>query len=166
MDLSPEQVATARSMGRHQVNLGDNCERLKQLKGEVDMIVALDVIEHYRKSDLLRLLDAVYGALKDTGIFLVQTPNADGPFGARHRYSDFTHEIAFTLPSISRALRIAGFTQIEYAPVEPVIHGIASLMRWRAWRLIRFLLIGYLAVETGCLQGHVLTQNMIVAARK
>jgi len=153
-------------MGRHQVILADNCERLKQIKGQMDMVVALDVIEHYNKPELLTLLDAVYGSLKDTGIFLVQTPNADGPFGARHRYSDFTHELAFTPSSLSQALRTVGFKGIEYAPVEPIIHGVASLIRWCAWKAIRLLLVSYLAVETGCLRGHVLTQNMIARARK
>ena len=127
---------------------------------------ALDVIEHYNKAELLMLFDAVYGALKDTGVLLVQTPNADGPFGARHRYSDFTHELAFTPTSLSQALRMAGFKEIEFTPVEPIIHGPVSLMRWCAWKVIRLLLVAYLAVETGCLRGHVLTQNMIALARK
>jgi cyclopropane fatty-acyl-phospholipid synthase-like methyltransferase len=166
VDSSPQQVEVAKSLGRHQVTLADNCDRLKQLKGEVDMIVALDVIEHYNKSGLLTLLDAVYGALNDTGIFLVQTPNADGPFGARHRYIDFTHELAFTPSSISQALRIAGFKQIEFAPVEPIIHGILSLIRWCAWKIIRLPLVTYLAIETGCFRGHVLSQNMIAVAEK
>jgi 2-polyprenyl-3-methyl-5-hydroxy-6-metoxy-1,4-benzoquinol methylase len=166
VDSSSEQVEAARNMGRHQVILADNCERLEQIKGQMDMVVALDVIEHYNKRELLTLLDAVYGSLKDTGIFLVQTPNADGPFGARHRYSDFTHELAFTPYSLSQALRMAGFKEIECTPVEPIIHGIASLIRWCAWKAIRLLLVTYLAVETGCFHGHVLTQNMIARARK
>ena len=96
LDSSPEQLTVAKSRGLKQVILADNYEHLKQINGQIDMIVALDVIEHYNKAELLMLLDAVYGALKDTGVLLVQTPNADGPFGARHRYSDFTHELAFT----------------------------------------------------------------------
>jgi len=166
VDSSPEQIEAARRLGRDYVLLADNCDRLTQLNGQVDMIVALDVIEHYEKSELLTLLDAVYGALKDSGVFLVQTPNADGPFGARHRYSDFTHELSFTPSSLSQVLRIAGFNQVEYAPVEPIIHGIPSLIRWCAWKVIRSMLVAYLAVETGCVRGHVLTQNMIAVVRK
>lgn len=166
VDSSPEQVELARSLGRHQVTLGDNCDRLKALQGEVDMVVALDVLEHYAKPQLLSLLDAVYAALEDTGVFLIQTPNADGPFGSRHRYLDFTHELAFTPSSLSQVLRMVGFRHIECVPVEPVVHGFPSLIRWCAWKTIRLLLVGYLAIETGCLRGHVLTQNMIALARK
>lgn len=166
VDSSPEQIAVAKRRGLRQVTLADNYERLKQINGQIDIVIALDVIEHYNKLELLMLLDAVYGALKDTGVLLVQTPNADGPFGARHRYGDFTHELAFTPTSLSQALRMAGFKEIEFTPVEPIIHGAVSFMRWCAWKAIRLLLVAYLAVETGCLRGHVLTQNMIALARK
>lgn len=130
------------------------------------MIIALDVIEHYNKSELLTLLDAVCGTLKDTGVFLVQTPNANGPFGARHRYSDFTHELAFTPSSLSQALRIAGFKRIEFAPVAPIFHGIVSLIRWCAWKIIQLPLVVYLAIETGCFRRHVRSQNMIAGVKK
>ena len=166
VDSSPEQVESARNLGHHCVLLADNTERLLQLKGKIDMVVALDVIEHYRKENLLTLLDTVFEALKDDGVFLVQTPNADGPFGARHRFSDFSHELSFTPSSLSQAMRIAGFSRIEYVPVEPIIHGVPSLIRWCAWKVTRLILVAYLAVETGCVRGHVLTQNMIAVARK
>lgn len=166
VDVSPEQVAAARGAGRPEVVLSDNADRLRRFEDELDLIVALDVIEHYTKPRLLDLLAAVHTALRPGGVFLVQTPNADGPFGARHRYSDFTHELAFTPSSLTQVLRLAGFRRIECVPVEPVVHGPASLARWCAWKLIRAALVASLAVETGCLRGHILTMNMIGAAWK
>ena len=166
VDVSESQIRAAHRRGVTQARLGDNLDALKQHGSSLSLVVALDVIEHYTKADLLPLMRAVHAGLRPSGTLLVQTPNADGPFGARHRYADFTHEMAFTPTSMTQMLRSVGFVDIDVRPVEPVVHGLRSAVRWLVWKTIRVGLVLYLAAETGCLRGHVLTQNMIVAARK
>jgi hypothetical protein len=39
-------------------------------------------------------------------------------------------------------------------------------VRWALWRGIRALLVAYLAVETGVVRGHILSQNLIAVASK
>jgi SAM-dependent methyltransferase len=166
VDVSPEQVALANSLGVKNVTLAENLLFLTSNKRTFHLIAAFDVIEHYTKGDLLELLDAVYNALVDDGIFLLQTPNADGPFSGVYRYFDLTHELAFTRASIRQALGAVSFRDIEVYPVEPVVHGLKSALRWAFWKLIRQGLLFYLMVETGSRDNYLLTQNLIAAARK
>lgn len=166
IDISPEQVETAKKLGMTNVISDDNIDFLKKHLGEYDLIVAIDVIEHYSKEELFELLDAIYSALRDGGRFVLQTPNADGPFGGRYRYWEFTHELAFTKPSITQVLKVVGFNEVEVYPAEPVVHGVKSGLRWVLWKVIRQLLVFYLVVETGGFKDHILTQNLIAVGRK
>jgi cyclopropane fatty-acyl-phospholipid synthase-like methyltransferase len=56
----------------------------------------MDVIEHLTRQELFDLLDSVYRVLAPGGVCLVHVPNAEGLYGMRIRYGDFTHELAFS----------------------------------------------------------------------
>ena len=165
VDLSPEQVEAAARLG-NQVVESDMLSYLQPRAGQFDAIIAIDVLEHVRKEDMLDTLEAIARALKPTGRFIAQTVNADGPFSGRYRYGDFTHELAFTAQSISQVLRAAGFTRIAVYPIPPVVHGVKSALRWVVWQGIRLMLTAYLVAESGVTRGHILTQNLIVVASK
>lgn len=139
---------------------------LESYEESCDCITAFDLLEHLTKDETLALLRATHRALKPGGHLLLKVPNADGPFGAKILYSDFTHEQAFTPRSIAQVLAAAGFSDIEVYPEGPRVHGLISGARWAAWKCICFLLLLYLAAETGRIQGHILTQNLIAVARK
>jgi len=124
------------------------------------------VLEHLGKNEVLDHLDAAHAALRPGGQVLIQTANGIGPFGGRYLYSDFTHQGAFSAPSIRQVLRRCGFAQIVVAEVQPIPHGFVSALRKLLWLAIRILLIGYVAVETGQVRGHVLTQNLLATARR
>lgn len=166
VDTSPEQVGLAISLGLKNVQQADLMDFLGKRSDEFDAITAIDVVEHFKKEEVLFLLDAVYRALKPGGVFIMRSPNADGPFGGRYRYCDFTHELAFTPVSVCQALAAAGFQNISVYPVEPVVHGLLSGGRYLIWKGIRLLLLLYLAAETGSFQSYILTQNLTAAARK
>jgi cyclopropane fatty-acyl-phospholipid synthase-like methyltransferase len=166
VDVSPEQVAMAHRLGLTGVTLGEAAEHLADRRDELDLVCAIDVLEHLERSELLELLDAVHAALRPGGRMLLQVPNADGPFACRMRYFDLTHERAFTGKSIAQALRAAGFTTVSIHPVRPAVHGVPSAIRWALWQVIRLGLTGYLAVETGVLRGHVLSQNLVAVAER
>ncbi len=139
---------------------------LESYEESCDCITAFDLLEHLTKDETLALLRATHRALKPGGHLLLKVPNADGPFGAKILYSDFTHEQAFTPRSIAQVLAATGFAQIKVLPEGPRVHGIVSAARWAAWQALRALLVLYLAVETGRLRGHLLTQNLIAVAHK
>jgi hypothetical protein len=97
---------------------------------------------------------------------LVRTPNAASPFFGRYRYGDLTHGLAFTVRSLRQALASTGFGHVEFSAVDPVPHGLLSTARFVLWQLIAGLFKLCLAVETAQLRGHIVTQNIVVTARR
>jgi len=118
------------------------------------------------KADVLPALDAILVGLRPGGRLVARVPNAEGPFGARTRYADFTHGTAFTQRSIRQVLAASGFDTISVHPTEPVAHGLLSLIRFGLWKVLALLGRLYLVVETGVTRGHVLTQNVVAVAHK
>lgn len=164
IDASAGQVAIAERLGVRGVSHAAAAEHLEAHPGAYDAILAVDVLEHLERAELLRVLDAIHAALRPGGRLVLQAPNGDGPFAGRHLYSDMTHERAFTARSIEQALRACGFSSVTVYPVDPAVHGARSAARWALWRAIRLALVGYLAVEAGVVRGHVLSQNLVAVA--
>jgi 2-polyprenyl-3-methyl-5-hydroxy-6-metoxy-1,4-benzoquinol methylase len=166
VDASAQQTALAAERGIHGVRQGDLFEVLQDEPGGLDAVIALDVMEHFAPEEVMQLLDAIYAALRPGGVFVGRTPNAVSPFGGRYRYGDLTHGISFTPRSLRQGLATAGFSSCLFRPVNPVPHGVASAVRFATWLGIASLLKVVLAVETGQVRDHIVTQNMILAARR
>lgn len=166
VDLSPEQVAAARRLGFEHVHCADGLEFLKAKREFFQAVIASDLLEHLKKDEVVRLLEAAYEALTPGGTLVVQTANAESPFFGTIRYGDFTHELAFTRHSVAQLFSVAGFTGVRVYPAGPVVHGLFSAVRLVLWHGIKLLLCMYQAVETGCLTGHIFTRDLIAAARK
>lgn len=166
IDASAEQVALAQQQGLAHIEQVDVVEYLSEHVAEFDAIVAVDVLEHFEKPDVLPLLDAIFAALRPGGRLVARVPNAESPFGSRTRYADFTHGTAFTHRSARQVLLATGFGSVSVYPTEPVAHGLASLVRLLLWKVLALAGHLYLMVETGLFRGHVLTQNMVVVGEK
>ena len=168
VDVSPQQVAVARKLDIDGVEHGDLLDTLSALpEGSVDLVIAIDVVEHFAKDELLVLFDSVWRVLKQGGRCLVHTPNGDSPFGGAVRYGDLTHEVAFTRSSLEQLKRVAGFSSLECHESGPVVHGFKSFVRAAIWKLIRVLLRVWLAVETGNTgKDAVFTRNFLAVFQK
>lgn len=83
-----------------------------------DLVVANDILEHFSKEELWKLLGSVKKSLKQGGCLVGRVPNASSCFlGSHTRYLDFTHELSFTEHSLKQILCAWGFTQVGvYAP--------------------------------------------------
>jgi 2-polyprenyl-3-methyl-5-hydroxy-6-metoxy-1,4-benzoquinol methylase len=136
IDISSEQVARARERGIGGIELGDLRAHLQSNEATYDVITAFDVLEHFEPAEVLTVLDLVAAALRPGGMFLARVPNGCSPFMGRYRYGDFTHGTA------------------------------ASSIRFAIWKVIAALLKFSLAVETGIVRGHLVTQNIMVIARR
>ena len=68
VDISLEQIERARSLGIQEVECADIREFLKDRKGEYDCIFALDVLEHFPKSEAFEFLEQVSRALNRTAV--------------------------------------------------------------------------------------------------
>lgn len=166
IDIAAEQVALARRLGITDVEAADAFTFLAAHAGAYDLIVALDVVEHFPKDEVLRFLDLAHGALRPGGSLLLRTPNADSPFHSWIRYADFTHEVAFTPLSIRQVLRATGFTDVEVVPLEPYAHGPASALRWLLWKIVKQMIRLYLLIEQGTPGSGVFTANFCAVARR
>lgn len=166
VDISPEQVEAARCLRIPNVTCADAVEFLNRRPETYLCVVAIDFLEHFLKQEILGLLDAIYKSLKPGGRFILQSPNADGPFAGRLRYWDFTHEFALTGTSARQILETADFGEVYIFGTDPFVHNLPSLVRVLSWKVIKTLLWVYLVAETGTIRGHLLTQNLIVLAQK
>lgn len=168
IDSSPEQVALAKRLGIRGVREADLMETLQSLPDSShDAVVCFDVIEHFTKAELLQFADNAFRVLRQGGILILHTPNGEALFGARMRYWDFTHELAFTRHSVGQLLSAARFAEIHCFEDKPVPHGIMSAIRWLLWNCIRAALQFHLAVETGSTDRHtILSQNLLAIAVK
>lgn len=164
VDCSAEQIAraTIRGVRAKEGNLFDS---LEAEAGKYDAVIAVDVIEHLTKSELVRFGNAVHEALRPGGRFVIQTPNGEGLFAGHVIYGDLTHETIFNDSSLPQFLRAFGFGNIRVLETGPIPHGLASwcrLLVWRAWRI--FAQLGSVA-QSGRLP-RVLTAVMITRCEK
>ena len=140
VDVSEEQVEQARQRGLGGVVQADLLEWLDNTGERFDAVVAVDLIEHFDSEDVLAILDRVWRVLTPGGRVIIRTPNAEGPFGSRYRYSDLTHGLAFTARSMQQVLRACGFVDIDIFDSAPVAHGLKSALRRATWRVIEGIL--------------------------
>ena len=166
LDISPEQVEFARKI-HPKVILGNALEFLSAHPDEFDLIVALDIIEHFHKDEVIRFIDVCYQALRSGGRLIIQTPNADSPWSLAVRYGDFTHETCFSPRSLEGLMRMCGFTGFEAREQGPYyVAGVFSFVRWLLWKLVRFKLLAYNLIETGSAGSNIFSRVFIASGVK
>lgn len=164
VDLSPEQVKLARQVAPD-VHEADVLDWLEANPGRFDLITGLDIVEHFKKPEVLRFLDASFHALKPGGRLVLQTPNADSPWGLGIRYGDFTHEVGFNTNSLTRLLRLTGFDGIEARETGPVPwgHSWRSTARYAIWQMIRCWIKIWNLAELGDTGSGVFTRSFLIS---
>ena len=135
IDLNPQQLEVARSLGVRNVQCCEGKEFLGNSAGQFDFISAIDVLEHVPKDQVLEFLDLVHAALRPGGRFLCQVPNL-AAFYRPVFYMDFSHETPFTASSLKQVLQLANFRNIRVFPMGPVAHGVKSAIRCLVWKAI------------------------------
>jgi SAM-dependent methyltransferase len=168
VETSPDQVEFARQLGVRSVVSGDLVPFLRNSADEVfDVVVIFDVIEHFYKDEVLEIMDQVYRVLRPGGRLIVHVPNAEGIFGSRIFWSDFTHEMAFTREGLRQLSCASGFSSVEFSEDLPVVHGIKSLIRRIVWAGLRSIFrLAYMAETGDSGAGLILTQNLLAVAMK
>jgi 2-polyprenyl-3-methyl-5-hydroxy-6-metoxy-1,4-benzoquinol methylase len=167
LDISPEQVKLSLQV------IPDVCEGsvldfLANHPNSFDCITGLDIIEHFQKDEVLSFLDSCHAALQPGGRLILQTPNADSPWGNSARYGDFTHEVSFNSNSLLYLLSLCGFKESQARELGPVPWGysMASTARHGIWRLIRGILKFWNITETGSAGSGVFTRVFIISGCK
>lgn len=166
VDISEESVQTAHSHGIQNVKLGDIFSYLEGISdGTIDAILCIDVLEHFTREESVKLLLEIRRVLQSEGRVIIHVPNAEGIFGSKIRYADFTHEMAYTQKSIAQILQYCGFGQVSCYEDRPIMHGILSAIRRLLWILLTIPYRVLHAVETGSMNVK-LSQNILVLAFK
>lgn len=165
VDISPEQVALSKQVTKN-ISEANAINYLEEHRESYDLITGLDIIEHFQKNEMLKFLDASYKALKPGGKIILQTPNAESPWGMMHRYGDFTHEVAFNPNALRRLMSLYGFCEIEPREAGPVVHGVVSLGRYLIWKVIHGSLSIWNLVETGSRCGNIYTRVFLISGVK
>jgi SAM-dependent methyltransferase len=167
VDISPDQVALSKQVTPN-VSQANVIEFLEANVGKFDLVTGFDIIEHFHKDEVLRFLDAAFNALKPDGRLILQTPNAEGPWGCQHRYNDFSHEVGFNPNALSRLIQLVGFRAIESRECDPPPfgHSLISSIRSIFWQLIRLGLVMYNLIETGSAGNCVFTRVFLLTGVK
>jgi 2-polyprenyl-3-methyl-5-hydroxy-6-metoxy-1,4-benzoquinol methylase len=171
IDVSPQQVEQARRAGLLCVEAADGVDYLGRHTAQFDLILAFDFLEHLGKEDVLVFLDAAHKALKPGGRLVLRTVNGAGLLAGRIIYGDFSHEVAFTQTSLGQVLRVAGFSNLGFAPAyaASLKRGWRGWLRYALWKVFEQMIKLYMHSTTGSgilRSGHIWTEEIIASAEK
>lgn len=165
IDVSEEQIEMGEKLGIIGLAKADLIDFLKDKKNTFDLIIAMDVLEHFTRQETFEICNLVFGALKKDGRFLFQVPNGEGLFSTTIFYGDITHEWAYTQSSLNQLLKTVGFKSVISREIEPFTHGPVSWIRWSAWKIISGWHRIKKAIVTGSSRG-IFSPNIICLAEK
>jgi SAM-dependent methyltransferase len=166
VDVSESIVNYCKKQGLNVVQ--DNLVNyLKVNKNKHDVIIFNDVIEHFSKSEIIKILYLLRDSLKDDGIVICKTDNEANPFtGLSGRYMDFTHEVGFVDLSIKQVFEATGFKDVKVKGAD--IYVFAGLLGLVFKAIAK--IIYYCFFLLNCLAGrksiHVFEKCLICIAKK
>lgn len=163
-DISAEQIAIGQARGLN-IQQADVWDVLAGGDETYNVIIALDFVEHFTKSELLDLLPRIFSRLTPGGLLLIQTPNGSGLLPGHVVYGDLTHNTIFNASSLTNLLRLNGLTDIAFFETGPIPKGWRGHLRVFFWRVIRSIAHGIHRIETGRTQ-QVWTENLLCCSRK
>jgi cyclopropane fatty-acyl-phospholipid synthase-like methyltransferase len=162
VNLSQGEIDYARARVQAEFVRRDVLEYLRGCPDEsIDVIFALNILEHLQKERLVDVLEHARRCLAPGGVLVAMVPNATSAYGSMTRYWDITHCTAFTPSSVVQLMRLCGFTGAEFREWGPVPHGLVSALRYAAWQSIRLWTRLRLMIETGGGKGGVYTADML-----
>lgn len=166
VELGEEENRFLNSKGLDVAQL-DIFEFLEKDLRKYDLITMFDVLEHFTKNEIVRLIPLIKDRLKSNGILIVRVPNAEAIFKGSIMYGDFTHETFFTKRSLIQLFNAFNFLSVDVYPV----YNFGGT--WKA-RIAKYLYMGYVSLYKTLLyidnspsaEYFIPTQNVIVIIRK
>lgn len=164
IDVSEQQITITKNKGFKVEAIGV-FDFFKINKKKFDVILAMDLVEHFYKHELIELFNGFNSILNDNGTLIIHTPNGDGIFHQHIIYGDLTHLTIFNSNSLAQILRLAGFNDIKYFETGPTTKNPVGIIRLILWKFIRLIVQAVRIIETGGTE-KILTQDFICVARK
>lgn len=167
VDLGAEQlVLAAKFAPTAKLFKEDLVTFLSDNSKQYELVICLNVIEHFKKEELFQFLDLLVDVLKPGGRIIFETPNAESPWFGAVAYADLTHEWFFTPRGLADVLSLVGFEAFEARPSEPVKKGVKSWGRYLIWQLIKGMLTVWNLAETGSVGSHIYSRVFVATAIK
>lgn len=165
IDISPEQIQIGTDLGVKNIVCGDLFAFLEKNTAQYEVIIARDVLEHFSKPDVIRILQLCQTALSATGKLIVHVPNGESPFFGRVRYGDYTHELAFTRNTIMQIGQEYGFAQVNVYQAFSRGRGVLEVVRQMMWWCTQLFYKLLLYSETGGVP-YIVSQNLVAVLYK
>ena len=163
-DLDPEQVRLAQMLELPAVE-GDAFDILNNPTESYDCIASIDFLEHLDRDSAINFLELCYERLRPGGVLFLRVPCADGPFGARDRFNDLTHEWSMTSNVLRAMLEMISFEGVEILDERPQPYNIRNRVRLVLFYIARFLANGFV-MALGLIPPRIWSTAMWGVARK
>jgi 2-polyprenyl-3-methyl-5-hydroxy-6-metoxy-1,4-benzoquinol methylase len=144
----------------------DIAEFLETTNHKYGLVTMFDVLEHFKKDEIVELIPLLKNIIEDDGVLIVRVPNGEAIFKGSIMYGDFTHETFFTSRSLKQVFNIFGFSDITTYPVYPIKHGLKSTIRYYGYRVYEFIYKIGIIFETGGVNNFISTQNILGIIKK
>ncbi len=165
VDLNREKIALGHQLEITHLHHGDAMSYLRGKDRSYDVIFIMDVLSEMNSEEVRELLSVVYVSLKEGGVCIIKSANAESPMAGRVQYGLFGRGVQITEHTLKLLLERAGFSKVAAYPLRPVVHGVVSFIRYCIWFFIEGILKFYRVIETGSRRG-VFTQSLIAVAWK
>ncbi len=113
VEIGKEESQFLKHKGFNIINT-DIIEFLKSNKEKFDVIFMMDVLEHFKKDEIVEILPLLKRMQK--GSIIIRVPNAEAIFKGSIMYGDFTHETFFTKRSFIQLFKVFGFEDVRVYP--------------------------------------------------
>jgi 2-polyprenyl-3-methyl-5-hydroxy-6-metoxy-1,4-benzoquinol methylase len=165
VDISPEQIALAQRRPGVQADCADAFTSLAEQRSSLGAIIAVDVLEHLTRAELVKLAELLYASLAPGGRLVVQTANGAGLLPGQVIYGDLTHQTVFTPASLAQLLNQAGFSDLGFYETGPIPIRLRGKLNVALWSAVKAVANTVRAIETGKRQA-IWTENFICSAFK
>ncbi|MDZ4745111.1 MAG: class I SAM-dependent methyltransferase [bacterium] len=166
VDISPQQVAAAQSLGARNVALG-TLESVLEARPRVDCFIMMDVIEHLTRNEAIETLKAMHECLNAGGRIILRTPNIDAPLGTVMSFGDLTHELHLNVISTKELFASLPYSSVDILPLHPsggpFLVRVLRALFYRPGMFIRRIQCAIHAVRW---RDYIHTTNMLIVAQK
>lgn len=167
MDISPEQVKQAADFGVKNVVLGNAINYVKSEQEACDLLLGMDIIEHFTKDELVELLLHIRKFLRPGGRAIFRTPNLDAPLATAFANGDFTHENYLNASSAAQVMLACGFSEVKVLPsYMNTYHPVKEILRKFFWTVVKLRCKVALFATARSSKNILLTPNMLIVVQK
>ena len=139
VEIGQEQVEFLSKKQIH-ITQSDISSYLENTDLKFDFILLYDVLEHFKKDEIVKLIPLLRKIMTPDGILTIRVPNGDPLFSRGLMYGDFTHETFFTKRSLLQVFSLFDFDKVGIFPsLAPSKNPLIKIIRVTLFKIISAL---------------------------